>query len=48
MNPTEQKLALEVEHYLNLARGNYFTVWAMYFVVRRERSGNGVCRDWLS
>jgi len=32
MNPTEQKLALEVAHYLRLARGNYFTVWAMYVV----------------
>jgi hypothetical protein len=32
MNSTEQKLALEVEHYLNLARGNYFTVWAMYIL----------------
>jgi hypothetical protein len=32
MSPTQQKLALEVEHYRCLARGNYFTVWILYFL----------------
>jgi hypothetical protein len=29
---TQQKLAAEVEHYLGLARSNYFTVWFLYFL----------------
>ena len=32
MNPTTEKLAAEVAHYLKLARGNYFTVWVLFLV----------------
>ena len=32
MSKTQDRLRLEVAHYLKLARGNYFTVWFLYAV----------------
>jgi hypothetical protein len=32
MTSIQQKLASDVEHYLNLARANYLTVWFLYLL----------------
>ena len=32
MSRTQDRLRIEVAHYLRLARGNYFTVWGLYVV----------------
>jgi hypothetical protein len=32
MSTIQQKLAKEVDHYLTLARGNYYTVWLLYLL----------------
>lgn len=32
MSKTQDKLRVEVDHYLKLGRGNYFTVWLLYAV----------------
>ena len=37
MSETQKKLALEVEHYRKLARGNYFTVWFLYLLSPQPR-----------